>query len=311
MSLLKAIENYFVYLELEKNRSLHTIRNYRLYLSRFHTWLSKRVSNPTISTLTSEIISEYRIELNRNGSIVKANLDKSTQSLHLIALRSFLKYLSKKGIKALSADMVELPKLPARQVEYLEGDELQRLLNAPTSHPKFPSLTQLRDSALLALFFSTGLRVSELATLRKESLSLDKDEFTVRGKGKKLRLVFLSSDAREKLKKYISARNDLNPALFIRHDRAFKSKEIGNNGNLSPRTIQRLIAKYAIMSGIPRNITPHTLRHSFATALLSNGADIRTVQAMLGHSSITTTQIYTHVSDKHLKESYKKYHPSA
>lgn len=310
MKLVNAIDDFLVYLEVEKNRSILTIRNYTLYLGRLHAWFKKRLKRePKLSDLTIQSITAYRLELNRPGNITDAELDKSTQAYHLIAVRTFLKYLVKKEIPCLSPDTIELPKQEQRDVMFLEADDLIRFLNAP-EQSKQADILKARDSALLALLFSTGLRVSELAKLTIEQVNLKKDEFTVRGKGKKLRVVFLSDDAKEKLRKYLDMRADASPALFVRHDASSRKKPLAADSDsfLRPRSIQRLVEKYALAAGIPKHITPHTIRHSFATNLLSNGADIRSVQTMLGHASITTTQIYTHISDKHLKDIFKKYH---
>lgn len=308
MQISLAIKDFLVYLEIEKNRSLLTIRNYRLYLGRFLSYMQQNHgAQPNLTDINIKNLTQYRLELNRDGIIGQGPLDKTTQSYHLIALRTFLRYLTKKNIAAISPDVIELPKSSQRQVEFLDGDDLNRFLQAP-KNTKQAEILKLRDEAILALLFSTGLRVSELANLKKDQVPLNKEEFTVRGKGKKLRLVFLSNLAKDKLSAYLKARKDLAPGLFVRHDPGMKKKTLEAGGSLTPRSIQRLVKKYAIAAGIPRNITPHTLRHSFATNLLSNGADIRSVQAMLGHASITTTQIYTHVSDKHLKDVFKKFH---
>ncbi|MBI5405291.1 MAG: tyrosine-type recombinase/integrase, partial [Candidatus Kerfeldbacteria bacterium] len=217
----------------------------------------------------------------------------------------FLKFLAKNDVKSMPAEKIELAKTSERQVSFLEGTDLERFLNAPLQ-TKEAKIIQHRDKAILELFFSTGLRVSELARLERDMLNLDKEDFTVRGKGGKLRIVFLSNQARHWIGLYLDQRRDDHPALFIRHDRAAKrSTEIEA---LTPRSIQRLVATYAKIAGVNKRITPHTLRHSYATDLLINGADIRSVQAMLGHASIQTTQIYTHVTNQQLKDVYKAFH---
>ena len=321
------ITNYLEYLEIEKNRSKKTIENYDRYLKRFINW--SKVEKP--DKINLETVRKYRIFLNRFQNKKKETLKKNTQNYHLIALRSFLKYLAKQDIKTLAAEKIELGKTSVRQVEFLEPDELNRLLEAPNKG----NLIGLRDRTILELFFSTGLRVSELAKLNRKSLNLKKDEFTVRGKGEKLRIVFLSERAKSALKNYLNKRTDLDKALFIRIDRASslsfprrrestikKNNNISNSSTniskihkndqesfrLTPRSIQRIVKKYALAAGITKKVTPHTIRHSYATDLLAAGADIRSVQTMLGHSSITTTQIYTHITDKKLKETYKNYH---
>ncbi len=294
------ITNYLEYLEIEKNRSKKTIENYDRYLKRFINW--SKIEKPDMINL--ETVRKYRIFLNRFQNKKKETLKKNTQNYHLIALRSFLKYLAKRDIKTLAAEKIELGKTSVRQVEFLEPDELSRLLEASSKG----DLIGLRDRAILELFFSTGLRVSELSELNRKNINLKKDEFTVRGKGDKLRIVFLSEQAKSALKNYLDKRIDLDKTLFIRIDRAQKNKNDQESFRLTPRSIQRIVKKYALAAGITKKVTPHTIRHSYATDLLAAGADIRSVQTMLGHSSITTTQIYTHITDKKLKETYKNYH---
>ncbi len=294
------IINYLEYLEIEKNRSKKTIENYDRYLKRFINW--SKIEKP--DKINLEAIRKYRIFLNRFQNEKKETLKKNTQNYHLIALRSFLKYLAKRDIKTLAAEKIELGKTSVRQVEFLEPDELNRLLEVSNKG----NLIGLRDRAILELFFSTGLRVSELSKLNRKDINLKKDEFTVRGKGDKLRIVFVSEQAKSALKNYLSERTDLDKTLFIRIDRAQKNKNDQESFRLTPRSIQRIVKKYALAAGITKKVTPHTIRHSYATDLLAAGADIRSVQTMLGHSSITTTQIYTHITDKKLKETYKSYH---
>jgi site-specific recombinase XerD len=294
------IANYLEYLEIEKNRSQKTIENYGRYLKRFASW--SKIEKP--DKINLETVRKYRIFLNRFQNEKKETLKKNTQNYHLIALRSFLKYLAKRDIKTLAAEKIELGKTSVRQVEFLESEELGRLLEAPSKG----NLIGLRDRAILELFFSTGLRVSELSQLNRKNINLKKDEFTVRGKGDKLRIVFLSEQAKSALKNYLNKRIDLDEALFVRIDRAQKNKNNQESFRLTPRSIQRIVKKYALAAGITKKVTPHTIRHSYATDLLAAGADIRSVQTMLGHSSITTTQIYTHITDKKLKETYKNYH---
>jgi len=342
---MSSIQNYLrqflEYLEVEKNRSSRTVINYQFYLERFLNFscLSGRqakISSP--ADINLEAVRRFRLWLHRQKEATRQELKTSTQNYHLIALRSFLKYLSKNDVKTLAPEKIELAKIPDRQINFLDGGDLERFLEAPLQTPasmedKNPkgelgeSIIKLRDKAILELLFSTGLRVSELANLKIEELNLNKDEFSVRGKGGKVRVVFLSNQAKFWIKKFLDNRRDLNPYLFVPFDRAEKGREknaaqkkvlggliktkksdklsfIG----LTPRSIQRLVEKYAKMAGLTKKITPHVLRHSFATDLLQNGADIRSVQAMLGHSSITTTQIYTHVTNKGLKDVYKTFH---
>ena len=296
---LKELQKQFLeYLEIEKNRSQKTIENYDRYLKRFSALSG--VSKP--SDITAEAVRSYRLKLNRLGESSGAALKKQTQLYHLIALRSFLKYLSKRDINSLAPEKVELGKMPSREIEVMEEDELKRLLESP----KGAALTALRDRALLELLFSTGLRVSELAGLNRDSVNLKRDEFSVRGKGNKIRVVFLSEEARGALKKYLDKREDVDEALFVRIRKGFAKND--EDLRLTPRSIERLVKKYAASAGISKKITPHGLRHAFATDLLRNGADLRSVQQLLGHSQITTTQIYTHVTDKTLRDIHKKYH---
>ena len=305
--LLSLLEDFLDYLEIERGRSQRTRENYDFYLTRFIQWA--KIQKP--EQITSDQVREFRLYLNRlinpqSPDPKDKHLKKSTQNYHLIALRAFLKYLSKRDIKTLAAEKIELSKQPERQVEFLEGDDLERFLEAPLK-TKGARIIQLRDKAILEMLFSTGLRVSELSNLDIEHISLKKDEFTVRGKGGKLRIVFLSNQAKYWIKQYQDKRNDMFPALFVRHDRAFKKNQ-AKDTRLTPRSIQRMVNKYAKVAGITKRITPHTLRHTYATDLLSSGADIRSVQSLLGHASITTTQIYTHVTDKKLKEVFQSFH---
>lgn len=298
--LLKELRRQFLeYLEIEKNRSPKTIENYDRYLRRFVALAGAEKPQD----ITAEAVRSYRIKLNRVNGAEGEPLKKQTQLYHLIALRSFLKYLAKRDIKSLAAEKVELGKMPSRELEVIEHDELERLLGAPKGN----TLIALRDRALLELFFSTGLRVSELARLNRDSINLKRDEFSVRGKGDKIRIVFLSERARDALQRYFDKRGDVDEALFAHFKKGVSTK---NNAELrlTARSIQRLVKKYAVGAGISKKITPHGLRHAFATDLLRNGADLRSVQQLLGHAQITTTQIYTHVTDKTLREVHKKYH---
>ncbi|MFA6604346.1 MAG: site-specific tyrosine recombinase/integron integrase [Patescibacteria group bacterium] len=300
------VADFLTYLEIERNRSERTVRNYDFYLRRFFTW----AKSPAPSGITQDLVRSYRVWLNRYKDETGQPLKKSTQNYHLIALRSFLKYLAKRDVKTLASEKIELAKMPERSVEFLDESELQRLLEAPLKdngggNADAPLVRQ-RDRAILEMLFSTGLRVSELSGLTRDGVNLKQDEFTVRGKGDKPRIVFLSNQARYWLKSYLDKRGDTDPHLFVSHDRAAKGREYA--GGLTPRSIQRIVEHYAKAAGITKNITPHTMRHTFATDLLRNGADIRSVQTMLGHSSITTTQIYTHITDERLREVYEKFH---
>ena len=300
------IVDFIEHLEIEKGRSEATLRNYDFYLRRFAGW----AKNPKPEKINGEMIHKYRLYLNRyTDPRSRQQLSSRTQNYHLIALRSFLKYLSKRNIASLSPEKIELAREPMREVDFLESDDLERLLEAPLKTPG-NELTKLRDQAILETLFSTGLRVGELTKLKRENINLKRDEFTIRGKGGKLRVVFLSDTAKAAIKNYLDKRQDVEPALFVPHDPARggragqEQKQIG----LTPRSIQRLVSKYARTAGLTKEITPHTLRHSFATDLLRNGADIRSVQTMLGHASITTTQIYTHVTNRQLKDVHKSFH---
>jgi site-specific recombinase XerD len=261
------------------------------------------VSSP--AKITKQLVHKYRLWLNRQKTTKDEYLKKNTQNYHLIALRGFLKYLVKNDIKTLEPEKIELAKQEQRQVDFLEGSDLDRMLEAPFQI-KQSEMIKLRDKAILELFFSTGLRVSELTKLKIDSVNLNKSEFSVRGKGAKVRIVFLSDDARDWLKKYLDKRQDVNPYLFVGHDKGSGGR--GEEEGLTPRSVQRLVQKYAKIAGITKQVTPHTMRHSYATDLLMGGADIRSVQAMLGHSSITTTQVYTHITDQQLRDVHKAFH---
>ncbi len=315
----KYIQEFLEYCEIEKNRSDLTTRNYAHYLGRFAEFAKNRgVATP--EKIDGELIRQYRLFINRLRDAKGKPLKLATQNYHVTALRSWLKYLTKRDLKVLAPDKIELAKTPSREVNFLEPHEVEALIEATESEKD--ELTRLRDRAILEVLFSTGLRVSELASLKRTSINLKTREFPIRGKGDKIRLVFLSESALSALKKYLDKRNDNSKSLFIRLDRAGQSIESeieSHNAQLStdvgrryigltPRSIQRLIKKYAKIAGIIKPITPHTLRHSLATELLQNGADIRSVQTILGHSSITTTQIYTHITNQRLKEIHEKYH---
>ncbi len=309
MDLQTLKREFLEYIEIEKGRSLNTIGNYDHYLSHFLE--HAQITSP--SQITDDKVREFRLWLNRQPSRQKAGtkkyelqketLKKTTQNYYLIALRSFLKYLVKRGIESLAPDRIELAKVPERSLDLISTEELERLMNAPLDSKEI-TVKELRDKAILELFFSTGLRVSELCSLPRD-LDIAKDEFSVRGKGEKVRVVFLSDNARQAIKNYLKERQDMDDALFAQVAKNGKGKE---SLRLTPRSVERLIKHYAIKAGISKKVTPHVVRHSFATDLLQNGADLRSVQALLGHAHIATTQIYTHVTDKHLKEIHKKFH---
>lgn len=293
---LSSLKTEFLeYLEIEKGRSVKTVENYDRYLSRFlaHT----KITSP--AKLTEQAVREFRIYLNRQPGTT-GTMKHKTQNYYMISLRAFLKFLRKREIESLNPERIELAKVGARDLDLITSAELERLM----SGPKGSSLSDLRDRAILELFFSTGLRVSELCGLNRD-LDLSRDEFSVRGKGEKVRVVFLSSEAKKAIKAYLDKRGDIEDALFIQMG---KNSKNAKDLRLTPRSIERLVKKYATKAGITRKVTPHVIRHSFATDLLQNGADLRSVQALLGHSNITTTQVYTHVTDKHLAEVHKKFH---
>jgi site-specific recombinase XerD len=305
------LTQFLEHLEIERNRSQKTIQNYDFYLKRFFEWFGDKKKPGEI---TAEDVRKYRLWLNRLIDVHGDPLKKNTQNYHLIALRSFLKYLAKRDVKTLAAEKIELMKMPDREVQFLDVSDLERLLAAPektaklhATKPCTKTRIALRDKSMIELLFSTGLRVSELVHLKKEDINLKRDEFSIRGKGEKIRVVFVSEQARHWLKKYLHARGDMNPYLFISHDKR-TLKQATNDTPITPRSAQRIVQKWAKIAGITKPVTPHTLRHSYATDLLQNGADIRSVQSMLGHSSITTTQIYTHVTDKELLNIHKKFH---
>ncbi|MCX6813259.1 MAG: tyrosine-type recombinase/integrase [Candidatus Azambacteria bacterium] len=299
MNINDLLKDYLDYLEIEKNRSIKTRVNYERYLKKFLQF--SKISKP--EQISQDLTRQYRLWLNRQPirQAQGKTLKKNTQNYHLIALRNFLKYLAKRDLKVLSADKIELGRQSERQVIFLENSELERLLDVPDND----SFKSLRDQAILELLFSTGLRVSELCGLNRDSINFKSGEFAVRGKGDKVRLVFLSEIAKTALKNYLQKRQDVDEALFIRN---IKNPAKSDNLRLTSRSVERLIKYYAAKAGLSKKVTPHTLRHSFATDLLMNGADIRSVQALLGHSNITTTQIYTHITDKQLREVHQAFH---
>jgi site-specific recombinase XerD len=293
-------------LEIARGRSDKTIRNYDFYLHRFSKFLEEN-NITTPEKIDLEAIRKFRLYLNRfRDPIRKDTLKKNTQNYHLISVRAFFKYLAKNDVKTLAPEKIELAKMPSRTVEFLEGSDLDNILEQPLKLDA-PSVIKFRDKAILELLFSTGLRVSELASLKRD-LNIDKDEFSIRGKGDKMRIVFISQSARHWVKEYLKIRKDANPWLFIGHDKAAKARKGEDVVGLTPRSIERIVQRYAKLAGINKKITPHTMRHSFATDLLMNGADIRSVQTLLGHSSITTTQIYTHITNQQLRDVHKSFH---
>lgn len=301
MDIKKLIREFLEHVEIEKGRSLKTVSNYNHYLKRFLE--ITKVTTP--QDITDDIVREYRLVLNRQFSGKtegghKETIKKKTQNYYLIALRAFLKYLMRRGVASLSPERIDLAKVPERSLDLISHDELVRLMNAPQGE----DIKTLRDRAILELLFSTGLRVSELCSLSRD-INLKNDELSIRGKGEKIRVVFISDTAKKALVEYLKSRKDMDGALFVQFGKNLKEKE---SLGLTPRSVERIIKYYAIKAGIDKKVTPHVIRHSFATDLLQNGADIRSVQALLGHAHIGTTQIYTHVTDKHLRDIHKKFH---
>jgi site-specific recombinase XerD len=312
MASLKQLKTQFLeYVEIEKGRSLHTVRNYDHYLSRFLEF--SKNDDPIAITDTS--VREFRLWLNRqsagNARAKGETLTKKTQNYYLIALRAFLKYLARQEVKSLSPERIELAKVPERSLDLITSLELSRLLTSP----KGADLKDLRDRAILELLFSTGLRVSELCSLTSD-IDLSSEELSIRGKGGKVRVVFMSPEAKKYVKDYLTARKDMSDALFVQIPNELSKKTSAKNtkvknvtmSGLTRRSIERIVKQHAVKAGISKKVTPHVIRHCFATDLLSNGADLRSVQAILGHANIGTTQIYTHVTDKHLRDIHKKFH---
>lgn len=301
MKLSELKREFLEYLEIERGRSVKTIENYDRYLTRFLFFLKSE--DP--KKLTESSVREFRLWLNRQPGTKSGRhtnpLKRRTQNYYLIALRAFLKYLRKRGIESLNPERIELAKVSERSLDLITSAELGRLMNGPDTS----TLTGKRDKAILELLFSTGLRVSELCSLSVDDIDLTREEFSIRGKGEKIRVVFLSDAAKDALRTYLKARKDMSDAMFVQYGKNAKNS---TDPRLSPRAVQRLIKHYAIKAGITRKVTPHVIRHSFATDLLQNGADLRSVQALLGHANIATTQVYTHVTDKHLHEVHKKFH---
>ncbi len=306
---LKDLKTEFLqYVEIERGRSLNTVRNYDQYLSRFLDYT--KLKDP--KDITDAAVRDFRIWLNRQEAkkekgMAPATLKKRTQNYYLIALRAFLKYLARQNIPSLSPDRIELAKVPERSLDLITIEELERILKAPDTS----TLKGLRDKAILEMLFSTGLRVSELCSLPRD-INLKLDELSVRGKGEKVRVVFISEDAKQAVKKYLDKRDDMDDALFVQiAGKGKETQKLAKNKDslrLTPRSVERIIKQYAINSGVSKKVTPHVIRHSFATDLLRNGADLRSVQMLLGHANINTTQIYTHVTDAQLKNIHKKFH---
>lgn len=309
MDISELVADFLESLEIEKGRSTKTIENYGLYLARFIDLITEDFEGQEMikpSDITPEILRRFRLKLNRfSDNQNKERLSALTQSYHLIALRGFFKYLAKRGIKSLDPSLIDLPRAAKKQVTFLHFDEIERLL------AEIPLDTEsgLRDRAIIELLFSGGLRVSELCGLNRDSINLERREFMVRGKGKKDRPIFIDRSTAECIEDYLNMRTDTLPALFLNNSANQQIPSTsGDFRRLTPRSIERIVQKYTRLAGITKHVTPHTMRHSFATDLLMNGADIRSVQSLLGHTNISTTQIYTHITDPHLKEVHEKFH---
>lgn len=305
-SLSDLVQNFLEHLEVERNTSHFTIRNYALYLRRFREWFEKNCGND-IRLLDQEKVKKYRVFLSRFVDMHGAPLSRVTQSYYVIALRSFLKWLVKNDWEVLAPEKIDLPKAESRSLKFLNTVQVERLL----AMPSVGMLSGLRDRAILETLFSTGLRVSELVSLDRDTIDLDRREFGVMGKGRKVRVVFLSQRAAEWLSRYLDQRKDSWKPLFVRHKKNEEIETLYGDGvkkRLTSRTIQRIVERYVRKAKLPIKITPHGLRHSFATDMLSSGAGLREVQEMLGHKNIATTQIYTHVTNPQLKKAHEKYH---
>lgn len=307
MQSLSTLKNDFLqYIEIEKGRSALTVRNYEHYLTRFLQFV--KVESP--ADITESMMREYRVYLNRHPAReakkgqAQETLDKKTQNYHLIALRAFLKYMRKRGVQSYDPERIELAKTQQRELDLISEKELENLMSAPDTS----TIGGLRDKAILELFFSTGLRVSELCSLDRDT-DLKTGEISVRGKGGKIRVVFVSGAAAIAVNAYLKNRVDIDEAMFIDHSPRAHARMVKEESvRLTPRSVERVVEKYAVLAGIAKKCTPHVIRHSFATDLLYNGADLRTVQMMLGHSSIATTQIYTNVTNKFLRDQFEKFH---
>ncbi len=308
MDILELIEDFLEHLEIEAGRSKKTIENYRLYLERFYEIASEILNKDSVkaSDITRELLRRYRLKLNRYGtSNGEEDLKTITQAYHLIALRGFLKYLARREIKSLDPSLVELPHVVRKQVTFLHYDEVEDMLE----QIDLSTESGLRDRAIIELLYSGGLRVSELVGLNRDSINLERREFMVRGKGSKDRPIFISQACADRVRDYLDARTDSLPALFLNNSRNLQTADTtGDYRRMTARSVERIVEKYARLAGITKHVSPHTLRHSFATDLLMNGADLRSVQSMLGHADISTTQIYTHVTDAHLRDIHEKYH---
>ncbi|HSW97930.1 MAG TPA: site-specific tyrosine recombinase/integron integrase [Candidatus Saccharimonadales bacterium] len=302
--LSQLIDQFLEHLEVEKGCSKLTIRDYRHYLAIFQQWLSSSLPDKSIEDISLDNIRKYRVYLANRVDDKGLTLKRVTQNYYIIALRSFLRYLIKNDIKTLEPSKIDLPKAESRSLKFLEKEQLQRLVQAVDISKE----EGLRDRAMLELLFSTGLRVSELVKLNHKQINLERREFGVIGKGGKARIVFISDNAANSIERYMAQRTDDFAPLFIRYSGRINGDNNGEKMRLTVRSVERCVKKYVRLARLPVDATVHTLRHSFATDLLTNGADIRAVQEMLGHKNIATTQIYTHVTNRQLKEIHKSFH---
>ncbi|MFZ2202063.1 MAG: tyrosine-type recombinase/integrase [Microgenomates group bacterium] len=304
LTLKKLIHRYLTWIEVEKNYSKYTLVKYTHYLATFREWFAKHYQQEYIERLTPEIIRSYRLFISRHEDKFGRTKSVTTQSYYIIGLRSFLRYLARKGIKSLAPEKIDLPKAESRSLKFLSREQVERLLTMPDLQKP----EGLRDRTILEVLFSTGLRVSEMAKLDRDKIDLKQREFGIIGKGRRPRVVFLTQRAADWLARYLGGRDDQHKPLWTRIAGAkLDPSSPGEKLRLTVRSIQRIVEKYRLMAGLPFKVSPHTIRHSMATNLLQNGADLRSVQEMLGHKNVSTTQIYTHVTNPQLKQVHDKF----
>ncbi len=304
ISLERLINRYLSYIEIEKNYSPYTIEKYKHYLETFRKWFHKNYQQEYIQRLTFEIVRNYRVFLSHHENDQGRSMSISTQSYYIIGLRAFLRYLARKGVKSLAPEKIDLPKTESRSLKFLSREQVERLLEMPN----LQKVEGLRDRAILEVLFSTGLRVSEMMKLDRDKIDLKQREFGIIGKGRRPRVVFLTERAATWLERYMRSREDANKPLWIRlSGKKADPTSSSEKMRLTVRSIQRIVEKYRLMAGLSIKVSPHVLRHSFATSLLQNGADLRSVQEMLGHKNVSTTQIYTHVTNPQLKQIHDKF----